>query len=608
MDAPIEFHGGQSSVSDAIGIGWMALREVMRAWRVTTPEELSTWLRNRGFPATRPGQHLSVRAQEFIFHEGCVLDARVAMLETAFVSITLEQGRASGIPPVSNVGRSATRRTATSAIPPVVPPESWEQLDEVDQSEWFLARIPMLKSCPHFLRGRLRQCWAVALRERHRARQVHDNAAEERAWKLFGLVPVMLLHRPRGSGSVGRDELAQRADDFARGHWIALLHNARRSVVEVRGRIAKSEAQEQARRGRAALSRVQQGQVSRARQELTGADLAPKTLDTLAELQGRRPQVRGMDIPQDVMEFVPDRPVQLDLTLFTKCLRNAPSGSASGPGGCTNEMLRVCLDDHELFQLLFRAAEDFATADMPEPVRKAFMSATMTALQKPDGGVRGIATGTSFRRLVSRTLARQFGKAVEATCAPFQFALSTRAGTDCVGHAIRALTDANPLTTILSIDGIGAYDHVYRSAFLKKLLNVPSLQGLLPFVRATYADPTSYAWVDEAGEVHHIVQAEGGEQGDPLMPLLFSSAIHDPLEEASRELRPEEHLFAYLDDVYFSGDVPNRTRTVYDSLGEKLFTQAGIRLHSGKTRVWNRASVCPEGMAEWDPRCGTQRA
>ena len=44
----------------------------------------------------------------------------------------------------------------------------------------------------------------------------------------------------------------------------------------------------------------------------------------------------------------------------------------------------------------------------------------------------------------------------------------------------------------------------------------------------------------------------GAEQGDPLMPLLFSLVIHDPLEEASRELRPEEHFFVYLDDVYFS--------------------------------------------------------
>ena len=87
------------------------------------------------------------------------------------------------------------------------------------------------------------------------------------------------------------------------------------------------------------------------------------------------------------------------------------------------------------------------------------MSASMTALQKPDGGVRRIATGISFRRLVARTLARQFG----------------RAGTDCVGHAIRGVTDAKNMCTVLSIDGIGACDHVYRSATLVKL---PSLLGL----------------------------------------------------------------------------------------------------------------------------------
>ena len=45
-------------------------------------------------------------------------------------------------------------------------------------------------------------------------------------------------------------------------------------------------------------------------------------------------------------------------------------------------------------------------------------SATMTALEKRGCGVRGIATGTVFRRLVSKTLARQS-------------ALSTRAGVEC---------------------------------------------------------------------------------------------------------------------------------------------------------------------------------
>ena len=78
-------------------------------------------------------------------------------------------------------------------------------------------------------------------------------------------------------------------------------------------------------------------------------------------------------------------------------------------------MLRVCLDDAEVFQLAFRACEDLARGSVPETITKVFMAAMMKALKKPSGVVRGIATGTSFRRLVAKTLARQFGKVVEAT-------------------------------------------------------------------------------------------------------------------------------------------------------------------------------------------------
>ena len=81
---------------------------------------------------------------------------------------------------------------------------------------------------------------------------------------------------------------------------------------------------------------------------------------------------------------------------------------------------------------------------------QALTRATMTALQKTDGGVRGIATGTSFRRLVAKSLARQFGQEVERVCSPFQFALSTRAGVDCVGHAVRIATDSDPRAILLS--------------------------------------------------------------------------------------------------------------------------------------------------------------
>ena len=84
------------------------------------------------------------------------------------------------------------------------------------------------------------------------------------------------------------------------------------------------------------------------------------------------------------------------------------------------------------------------------------MIARLTTIAKKDGGVRGIATGTTLRRVVGRTLAKQYMKDFEDECSPFQYALSTRAGTDCVGHMLRAATDWDPSATVLKVDGIGA--------------------------------------------------------------------------------------------------------------------------------------------------------
>ena len=271
------------------------------------------------------------------------------------------------------------------------------------------------------------------------------------------------------------------------------------------------------------------------------------------------------------------------------------SGSAPGPGGCTNEMLRVCLDDAHVLDLLNLAAEDFPRGETP--ASRSFLRATMTALSKKDGGIRSIPTGSSFRRLVGKTLARQFGPVVEQVCAPFQFALSTRAGTDCVGHAIRVMTDLDPRATVLSVDGVGAYDHVLRSSMLGKLMEVPQLRPLIPFVRSTHAHPTNYEWEDQHGTRHQVWQHEGGEQGDPLMPLLFCLAVHNALTDIQEQLRPGEYVFAFLDDIYVVS-LPERTRTVFNLAAEKLGAGAGIELHAGKTRVWNKAGECPPNVVE----------
>ena len=108
---------------------------------------------------------------------------------------------------------------------------------------------------------------------------------------------AMLLHRPRCAGSIGRDELARRADQFAAGRT-ELINQARQTA----NKNLQGDAEG---RGNAAQSRIQHGQVSRARHELTCARLAPKTEETLAKFQRTRPQEQRQISP-DILEYRPE--------------------------------------------------------------------------------------------------------------------------------------------------------------------------------------------------------------------------------------------------------------------------------------------------------------
>ena len=51
-----------------------------------------------------------------------------------------------------------------------------------------------------------------------------------------------------------------------------------------------------------------------------------------------------------------------------------------------------------------------------------------------------------------------------------QYALSRRAGTECIAHILQTLTEDDPRTTVLSIDGIGAFNLISRKSMLEALM------------------------------------------------------------------------------------------------------------------------------------------
>ena len=150
---------------------------------------------------------------------------------------------------------------------------------------------------------------------------------------------------------------------------------------------------------------------------------------------------------------------------------------------------------------------DFARAEIPRDLLTPLKMERVTALRQPNGKIRGILIGDIMRRLVARTIAQQVALAVEEATAPFQFALSKKGGGECVAHAIQSLTEMDLRATVLSVDGVGAFDLIARAAMLDGLLTVDGGDSVL-LVLQFHSEPSQYLWEDDTGDTHLIL--EGG--------------------------------------------------------------------------------------------------
>ncbi|CAK9094013.1 132 kDa protein, partial [Durusdinium trenchii] len=292
-------------------------------------------------------------------------------------------------------------------------------------------------------------------------------------------------------------------------------------------------------------------------QALTAGPTAPRTQQTLDELRdpSRRP-LAPYGAP--ITDFQPDQP-ELPTATIVHNLRRSRKGAA-GPSGLTADTLRLLLDDEETTTQLATVAQQLANAQVPTSIAAAIGFGRVVALR---------AIGDVLRHLVARSLAQQHATAIHTTCAPHQFALSTRAGTEAVVRAISVATQSNPQHTVLSVDGIGAYDTISRHSMLHGLMNVPIVNRCLPFVRMFYGQASQYIW-------------------------------RAALQAIQEQLHPNELLLAYLDDVY-AVVPPTRVREVYDVMAHELHSlRPNMTLRSPVVYVncWGNPTSQQQHLAE----------
>ena len=161
-----------------------------------------------------------------------------------------------------------------AGLPPVRPSvaaqrSGFAQLDRWNVQEVFTRRASVMRTVPRFLWGSFRVALKVALEEVLTGQSRRDVAQQERGWKLFLLLPRMLLHRSPRGGPISRDKLIGRFDQFASGQWHNLLVASQTCAQEAATAFAlrkRRNPNDGTRRAARALQFVQWGELSSGRQ------------------------------------------------------------------------------------------------------------------------------------------------------------------------------------------------------------------------------------------------------------------------------------------------------------------------------------------------------
>ena len=110
-------------------------------------------------------------------------------------------------------------------------------MDDLDLSDCFLMRTPMLRSCPSLSTSEVCDRVSAQLwRRDHRAKVAGDEQAESRAWEVV---------RPHSIDLEAQVHLAETSlqdvqSCFAEGRWVELIERARQCATPISGDQARA--------------------------------------------------------------------------------------------------------------------------------------------------------------------------------------------------------------------------------------------------------------------------------------------------------------------------------------------------------------------------------
>ena len=492
------------------------------------------------------------------------------------------------------------RSLSAPPLAPVTPPVSLQRLLQCP--------VGVLSHIPAALRPPVGDALALLLRG------VAEDPTELGMWALLAFPKLVLRANARGGRNHNADvvtEVNRRLFMWRTWQWGPLWEEALAS--------ARPQGQGPNTRGRTAAAAVTEATCKRLRR-LVGEGAPARAMQTL--LSDGVHDAADPAVQQRLRELHPGAPPLASgdggalgmaallvpdvseawLASVLDAVRTFPNGSAPGPSGLRPSALQDLLcrtrRSGDLLPALATFVQACVNGRLPDALGPMLCAARLIPLKKKDGGVRPVAVGEVFRRVVGKCLLRHPHVVEQVkSLQPLQLGVGVPMACPIIAHGLRRAVNALPLTgdwAILQVDVSNAFNTVARSAIMAGARDFAP--AVIPWMQFCYSKTVPLFSGEQV-----IHSSTGTHQGCPMGPLGFALGIQRALRTTAA-LAPLSWMSFYLDDGHLLAPLADLA-AAFPILQTEL-AAVGLRVNLAKCALWGPGERLVAGLPDEHPLHG----
>lgn len=189
------------------------------------------------------------------------------------------------------------------------------------------------------------------------------------------------------------------------------------------------------------------------------------------------------------------------------------------------------------------------------PYRQLFTASRLISLKKKPTGIRPIAIGEAWLRIMGRLVLRSdpiIKKAYDSNIAPVeyvgkhQYGVLTRSGTETVAHSIREAFNSGNAIGLLSLDSKNAFNATDRVTLAQRIAQHAPTH--FEYFKWLYQHEAGLYTTDRKGTIIKIHSCAGVRQGDVLASLWYCIGARSILDTIAENF-PLAQPFGFVDDT-----------------------------------------------------------